>query len=110
MRRLLVYMRPYRSVVLLSLVFLFFNSLLQIAGPLLTKLAVDRYLVPSGRSHTPLDPYLSANPWTGLAQLSALYLLAIAGSLLFDFGQMYLMQWTGQKAMFDLRRDLMAKL
>jgi ATP-binding cassette subfamily B multidrug efflux pump len=110
MRRLLVYMRPYRGVVSLSLVFLFFNSLLQIAGPLLSKLAVDRYLVPSGHSHTALDPYLSPNPWTGLIQLSALYLLAIIGSLLFDFGQTYLMQWTGQKAMFDLRRDLMAKL
>ncbi len=28
----------------------------------------------------------------------------------FDFGQTYLMQWTGQKAMFDLRRELMAHL
>src|SRR5205807_2075009 len=29
---------------------------------------------------------------------------------LFDFGQTYAMQWTGQKAMFDLRRQLMAHL
>ena len=27
-----------------------------------------------------------------------------------DFGQAYLMQWTGQRAMFDLRRELMTHL
>ena len=31
-------------------------------------------------------------------------------SLVLDFGQSYLMQWTGQQAMFDLRRDLMTHL
>ncbi len=111
MRRLLSYMRPYRSVVAASLLFLFFTSFLQIAGPLLTKLAVDRYLVPPAHSsRTLLDPYLSADPWTGLGQLSGLYLLAIVAALFCDFGQTYLMQWTGQKAMFDLRRELMAKM
>lgn len=111
MRRLLSYMRPYRKVVAASLVCLFFTSLLQIAGPLLTKLAVDRYLVPPAHpSLTLLDPYLSADPWTGLGQLSGLYLLAIIASFLCDFGQTFLMQWTGQKAMFDLRRELMAKM
>ena len=111
MRRLLGYMRPYRRMVVVSLVLLFFNSLFQVLGPLLTKLAIDRYIVPSPhRFATPLDPFLSADPWTGIAQISFVYLLAIAGSLLCDFGETYLMQWTGQKAMFDLRRQLMAHL
>ncbi len=111
MRRLLTYMRPYRRVVAISLVFLLFNSLFQIIGPLLTKLAVDRYLVPSGKPMwTPLDPFLSADAWTGLAQISFVYLLSILGGFACDFGESYLMQWTGQKAMFDLRRELMAKL
>jgi ATP-binding cassette subfamily B protein len=109
MRRLLSYMRPYWKVVAASLVFLFVTALLQIAGPLLTKLAVDRYLAPSAHS-TLFDPYLSPNPWTGLAQLSSLYFLSILGAFLCDFGQTYLMQWTGQRAMFDLRRELMAKM
>ena len=34
----------------------------------------------------------------------------IVGVLLMDFGQSYLMQWTGQNAMFDLRRQIMAHL
>ena len=109
MGRLLTYMRPYRKVVAVSLVLLFFNSLFQIVGPLLTKLAIDRYLVPTGKPFwPPLDARLAADPWTGLAQISFIYLLAIIGGLLCDFGETYLMQWTGQKAMFDLRRQLMA--
>src|SRR5579884_4016847 len=111
MRRLLKYMAPYRRAVGVSLVLLFINSLAQIAGPLLTKMAVDRYIAPSPvRFHTPLDAYLSRDAWTGIAQLSFLYFLAIAAAFVCDFAETYLMQWTGQKAMFDLRRELMAHL
>jgi ATP-binding cassette, subfamily B, multidrug efflux pump len=111
MRRLLTYIRPYKSAVSFSLVLLLFNAVLQVVGPLLTALAVDRYLVPSGKvTHTVLDPYLSSNPWTGLGQISLLYLLAVIFGMLCDFGEQYIMQWVGQKAMFDLRREIMAKL
>lgn len=111
MRRLLAYMMPYRRTVLVSLVLLFANSVLQVLGPLLTKMAVDRYILPvPTRMHTPLDPILSADPWIGIAQISFVYLLAVIGALLCDFGETYLMQWTGQKSMFDLRRELMAHL
>lgn len=111
MRRLLGYLKPYRRVVAISVVLLLASSVLQVVGPLLTKIAVDRYLEPaSSRMETPLDPYLSADPWAGLAQISVLFLLALLGSFLFDFGQSYLMQWTGQQAMLDLRRQLMAHL
>src|SRR5947209_6427561 len=112
MRRLLTYMRPYGLVVSFSLIFLLFDSLLQIIGPLLTKLAVDRYLVPSHGPQTLswLNGWLSHDPWTGLSQLAELYLAVVVFGFFFDFGQTYLMQWTGQKAMFDLRRELMAHL
>jgi ATP-binding cassette subfamily B protein len=112
MRRLLQYMRPYRAVVTVSLALLLVDSLLQISGPLLTKLAVDRYLVPTHHSQTfPfLDRWLSQNQWTGLGQITLLYLAVVVLGFFFDFGQTYLMQWTGQKAMFDLRRELMAHL
>jgi ATP-binding cassette subfamily B protein len=111
MRRLLTYMRPYRGVVAVSLVLLLCDSLLQILGPLLTKLAIDRYLVPATHTiKTPIDAWLSNDPWTGLTQLTGIYLLAIVFGFAFNFGQTYLMQWTGQKAMFDLRRQLMTHL
>ncbi|HTC36806.1 MAG TPA: ABC transporter ATP-binding protein [Bryobacteraceae bacterium] len=111
MRRLLTYIRPYKPAVAFSLALLLINAMLQVVGPLLTALAVDRYLTPSGKvTHTILDPFLSANPWTGLGQVSFLYFLALAFGMLCDFGQQYMMQTVGQKAMFDLRRDIMAKL
>jgi len=111
MRRLLGYMRPYKRPVAISLACLLVHSFFQIIGPLLTKMAVDRYLVPAGqRRATPLDGLLSHDPWIGLTQLSLIYLLIIAVSLAVQFTQIYLMQRTGQHAMLDLRRQLMERL
>jgi ATP-binding cassette subfamily B protein len=111
MRRLLTYMVPYRRTVALSLLLLFANAVLQILGPLLTKLAVDRYLAPvPGGDAGILEHWLSTDPRTGLAQVSILYLITVVAAVFFEFGQNYLMQWTGQRAMFDLRRQLMAQL
>ena len=111
MRRLLGYMRPYRGYVSLSLVFLLLQSLLQVAGPLLTKIAIDRYVQPDpSRVPTPIDQYLPASPWNGLSAVGVLYLGILFGSFIFGFAQTYLMQYTGQLAMFDLRKQLMAHL
>ncbi len=111
MRRLLGYMRPYRKLVALSLLFLLVHSVLQVLGPLLTKLAVDRYLEPDPAQPIALfDRWLPADPWTGLAAVGLMYLGVLIGTLVFEFAQVYLMQYTGQLAMFDLRRQLMAKL
>ncbi|MBX9602953.1 MAG: ABC transporter ATP-binding protein/permease [Bryobacteraceae bacterium] len=111
MRRLLGYLRPYRKQVIWSLILLTVHSLLQIAGPLLTKTAVDRYLAPTTPpAATWLDPWLSADPWMGILQISGIYILAILGTLLLSFGETYLMQWTGQQAMFDLRKQILGRL
>jgi ATP-binding cassette subfamily B protein len=105
-------MKPYRAVIALSLFLLAVDSLFQIIGPLLTKLAVDRYLVPtsSGRAAGFWTSWLSGDPWTGLSQIAVLYLGVVVCGFLFDFGQTYLTQWTGQRAMYDLRREMMAHL
>ena len=111
MRRLLGYLRPYAGYITLSLVFLFVYSALQVCGPLLTKIAVDRYLLPVPKQiTTPIDGYLSTDRWTGLTQVSLLYLAVLIGGFLSSFGQAYIMQYTGQRAMFDLRRELMSHL
>jgi ATP-binding cassette subfamily B protein len=111
MRRLLTYMRPYKKQVAVALLFMLGSSLVQILGPLLTKLTIDRYLVPNPNAgRTVLDSWLSADPWTGIGQISAIYLATILFGFVADFFQTYLMQWTGQRAMFDLRRQLMEHL
>src|SRR5262249_23252677 len=111
MSRLLVYMRPYWKRVALALVFLLVQSGLQVLGPLLTKVAIDRYVNPSAiRTPTFLYSILPSNPWSGLSSVALLYLLVIAGTFVSEFFQLYLMQYTGQLAMFDLRRGLMEHL
>jgi ATP-binding cassette subfamily B multidrug efflux pump len=112
MRRLLTYMKPYKSIIAVSILLLVVDSIFQVTGPLLTKIAIDKYLVPS--QEVPVLPtltnWLSSDPWTGLTQLAGIYLAVIVFGFLFDFGQTYLMQLTGQWAMFDLRKQLMSHL
>ena len=111
MRRLLGYMRPYWRLVALSLLFLLVQSAMQVLGPLLTKIAVDKYVSPSAVAiHTFLDPWLPVDPWRGLSTVGLLYLCVLLGTFISEFVQMYLMQYTGQLAMFDLRRQLMEHL
>ncbi len=110
MRRLLSYLRPYRRAVGLALLCMLVVSGLQVVGPLLTKLAVDLYLAPVSQAPVWGQTHLSRNAWIGLTQIAVLYLLVIALSLAVDFAGAYLMQWTGQRAMFDLRRQLMEHL
>lgn len=109
MRRLLGYMRPYRMLVALSLAFLAVQSLLQGLGPLLTKIAVDKYLEPTGKPSI-LDAWLPSGAADGLARIALLYLVVLAGNFVTEFAQTYIMQYTGQLAMFDLRKQLMEHL
>ncbi len=109
MRRLLGYMRPYRALVGLSLLFLLAQSVFQTMGPLLTKIAIDKYIRPNG-APTFLDRWLPAEPWSGLSAIGLVYLGVLGGILVTEFVQTYLMQYTGQLAMFDLRKQLMAHL
>ena len=109
MRRLLRYMVPYRGRIGAALLFLFLYSILQVSGPLLTKLAVDRYLAPTGQTSF-VDRWLAPDAFTGLTQIACLYLMVLAGIFVSEFAQMYLMQYVGQLAMFDLRRESMAHM
>src|SRR5579862_1851527 len=111
MRRLVVYLGPYKGYIAVSLVCLLCYSVLQVCGPLLTKIAVDRYLVPDAhRVPTWIEPYLATDRWKGITQVSLLYLGVLLGGMVSQFGEAYLMQYVGQRAMFDLRRQLMTHL
>ena len=112
MRRLLTYLRPYKWQVGLALAAIVLKSGADILGPYLTKVAVDKYLAPTtawGR-HSVLDRWLSPQAFTGIAQISLLYLLLLVVSFFLEYAQTYLMQWTGQKVMFDLRSQIFRHL
>jgi ATP-binding cassette subfamily B protein len=110
MKRLLGYLRPYKLHVAIALVAIVLKSAADIAGPYLTKIAVDKYLAPAASTHSFLDRWLSSKPFTGIAQITAMYVGLLFGSFVLEFLQTYFMQWTGQKVMFDLRSQIFRHL
>lgn len=110
-RRLARYALPYGWHIALALAFLLGTSVLQVSGPLLSKIAIDRYLAPVPGSVLPwLEGRLATEPMEGLHQICLIYGVVLLLGLLLDFSQQYLMQWVGQRAMFDVRRDAMNRL
>ncbi len=106
-RRLGHYLRPYWIQATVSSLAVSFKSLSDVTGPYLVKVAIDRYLTGNSSPATNwLTRRLPADGYRGITILAAMYLGALLSAYLFDFIQVYMMQWTGQKIMFDLRRDI----
>ena len=113
MARLLKYLRPYRWQVAIALVAIILKSFADVLGPYLTKVAIDRYLAAKGAAtatSSGIWSWLSPRPITGIAQIAAIYVGLLVFSFLLEFLQTYFMQWTGQKVMFDLRREIFRHL
>jgi len=110
MRRLLTYLRPYKWQVIIALASIVLKAVADVLGPYLTKIAIDRYLVKVPGGHSPFDFFLSDQPLTGIAQVGVLYVGALIFSFVLEYLQTYFMQWVGQKAMFDLRKEIFRHL
>ena len=110
MRRLLGYLKPYTWQVTIALTAIVLKAGADVLGPYLVKVAVDRYMTHSPGAHSFLDRWLSSQPLTGIGQISAIYLGLLGFSFFLDFLQTYFMQWTGQKVMFDLRKQIFRHL
>jgi len=101
--RILAYLRPYRRLVGFSVVLMLGVSLVQLAPPLLTKVAIDRYIAPSGNV---ADGIRQA----GLLKVVGLLALALAVGFLTSYAQIYTMSYVGQRVMFDLRMQIFRRL
>src|SRR3990172_1825385 len=110
MKRLMRSLIPYWPPVMGAPAAMILHSLLQVVGPFLTKVAVDRYLVATDKQPTFLDPYLSSDSFNGLAQITALYIAALAVLFVLEYAQTYYMQMVGQRAMYDLRVQMFRHL
>ncbi|MDP6560511.1 MAG: ABC transporter ATP-binding protein, partial [Candidatus Binatia bacterium] len=95
-KRLLHYLTAHRMELSISLVLLIAVSVLELAGPYLTKVAIDRYI--------------SARDLAGLNLIGAIYLLVRLGSFGLRYGQIYLLQLTGQRVMLRLRTEMFSHL
>jgi len=110
MKRLLGYLKPYWWQTAIALVAIICKALLDVVGPYLFSVVVDKYLAPRAGYTSLLDPFLSSDVWTGIGQIALLYVGSLVFAFVFEFTQTYLMLWTGQKAMFDLRTQIFSHL
>ena len=88
-KRILHFVKPYSALIFLAILLLLVVSILNLAGPYLTK--------------TVIDDYIAVGNMDGMDTIAIIYLTVLICSFLFQFSQTYLMQYIGQKAMFDLR-------
>jgi len=94
--RLLRYLRDYKLPVAVSFLLIVIMAGLDLAGPWLTKIAIDRY-IRQGRAD-------------GLDGIALVYLATLLAAFLVRFGQIYILQMTGQRVMLDLRREIYGHL
>jgi ATP-binding cassette subfamily B multidrug efflux pump len=111
MKRLLGYLRPYGWQVALALAAIILKAASDVIGPFLTKIAIDKYLTHNaGRPLGMLDTWLSSDPLKGIGQIGLIYVSSLLLFFVLEYAQTYLMQWTGQKVMFDLRSQIFRHL
>ncbi len=96
MARILRYLRPYWKLLAIVFVFLMLQTGTQLLGPYITKIAIDRYI--------------AAKDLAGLDRMVLAYLGVVVLGFIVLFVQTYITQYTGQRAMHDLRMDIFSHL
>jgi len=96
MMRLLRYAAPYWRRMALAIGTLLVASVLNIIGPKITQIGIDKYI--------------GTGDLAGLLRIIILYFFVLVGAFFSRFLQMYLMEWIGQKIMFDLRKQIFGHL
>ena len=95
-KRVLVHLKPYSRLVSLAVLLLLAVSILNLTGPYLTKIVID--------------DHIKEGNINGLDVIAAIYFSVLIFSFIFQFFQTYLMQYIGQKVMFDLRSQVFSHL
>ncbi|MBI5747754.1 MAG: ABC transporter ATP-binding protein [Nitrospinae bacterium] len=96
MRRLLGFFKPYQKQLTISILLLIIISILNLSGPYLTKIAIDNYIL--------------TGDWSGLNFVMAVYFMVLLMTFSLQYTQVYIMQLTGQRAMYDIRVKLFAHI
>ena len=120
MRRMLKYLLPYKWYALTSLILTILSAPLVLAGPPLMKAAIDLFLAPD--PSLPLSGYslyikqaadrlgMGGDAVSGITFIAILFFLASLLAFIVSYSQSILMQSMGQYIMYDLRKEVFAKL
>ena len=107
MARLLRYLAPYKLQLVAGVGLLLVYSALLPAFPTLLARALDRYIV---AAQPPFSLLTIDERLTGLTTIVVIYLGLRLVSFVLRFGYTYLVSWLGQRIIFDLRREIFAKI
>ncbi len=94
--RFYAYVRPHLRLVLIAVASMAAMSALQVAGPYLVKLGIDRYILPGN--------------WEGLWRIAFLYFAALAGMFVCQYIETMAIGRAGQSICLNIRDDLYARL
>ncbi|MGL4611165.1 MAG: ABC transporter ATP-binding protein [Trueperaceae bacterium] len=104
-KRLLTYLRPYRTQFILAILLMLAYSALVPAFPRLTSIAVDNYLT--------VNPNLELKTLEqrlgGLTTIVFLYLGLKLLNFGFRYGYTFIVTWLGQCVVYDIRREIFSK-
>jgi ATP-binding cassette subfamily B protein len=115
LRRLVPFLKPYRRLLILSVGTVILLTLIELALPYFSKIAIDRYIVPVRNAAAAIDlqtpdtlPHeviriQRADDLVGLAWLVLLFLAVAIADFGLTFVQRMLMELAGHKVMHDLR-------
>lgn len=96
MRRLLVYLKPYRWRIAGAFVLMLAAAGLQILTPYLVKVAIDNYVTKRNIA--------------GLNNIGLLYMLVLVFNMVLSYLQVFVLQMTGQRIMYDMRVQIFEHL
>jgi ATP-binding cassette, subfamily B, multidrug efflux pump len=120
MRRMLKYLWPYKWYAITSLLLTIVSAPLALAGPPLTKAAIDIFLAPE--ADQPLTGFslfiktaidrsgFGGSAYQGIAFITLLFFIASILAFAVSYTQAVVMQKMGQFIMYDLRQEIFAKL
>jgi ATP-binding cassette subfamily B protein len=94
MARIWAYTRPYRGAVFASAVLFPLLAGVDLVQPYLVKVAIDSHIL--------------RHDWPGLTRVAALFLATLAVQYGLRYAQAYVLAWTGQRIVHDLRGALFA--
>ncbi|MBI2567237.1 MAG: ABC transporter ATP-binding protein [Candidatus Schekmanbacteria bacterium] len=87
--KLAPFVRPHATAVALAFIALMMGSVLQLAGPYLTKVAIDDHIM--------------SGDVAGLGRVALLYVAVLLAATLLRYAQELLLQWTAQEVMHRIR-------
>lgn len=97
MKRLLSYVKPYRGLFLVAILLSLLVTGAELTLPYITKIVIDRFMLPA-------LPYEQAI--AGVGQFALLFLGLLLARLICSFAQVYVLQYTGQRIMYDMRTGI----